>query len=183
MKSFQGHLLVAAPQLTHSMFSQTVILLLHHSDQGAFGLVLNRPIEQTVAQLWSKVSDQPAPTDQRLHMGGPVQGPVVALHQQSALGEVEVPPGVYLAADKGHLDTLVQQDESPYRLYIGHAGWTQGQLETELEQGIWLTLPATSEHIFAEDEDLWRQALQEIGWSVLRTSLRIKHVPADVSWN
>jgi putative transcriptional regulator len=183
MKSLQGHLLVASPQLTHSMFSQTVVLLLHHSDQGAFGLVLNRPIEQTVAQLWSKVSDQPAPSEQRLHMGGPVQGPVVALHQQDALGEVEIPPGIFLAADKGHLDTLVHQSDSPYRLYIGHAGWTEGQLEAELAQGVWLTLRAKSEHVFSEDDDLWRHALQEIGWAVLNSSLQIKHVPAHVSLN
>ncbi len=185
MTSLQGYFLAASPQLDDSPFSQTVILLLYHQEDGAFGVVLNRPIDQTVESLWSQLSDQPCACEQRLNMGGPVSGPLMALHREEALAEmkVEVPGGVYVAATKEHLEKLIAETNEPCRIFVGHAGWTAGQLEREIEAGVWLIAPATAEQVFGDDANLWKEVLSQIGQSVLFSTLRIKHVPSDISLN
>ncbi len=185
MQSFEGCLLVASPHLTDSPFSQTVILLLHHSEEGAFGVVLNRPIDTTVKSLWSQVSDQPCECEQPLNMGGPVSGPLMALHREQALAEMEVhvPGGVYVAATREHLEQLVAESDQPCRIFVGHAGWTAGQLEREFEAGVWMVAPATAEHVFAADEDLWKTVINEIGQAILFSALKLKGAPRDVTWN
>jgi putative transcriptional regulator len=69
-----------------------------------------------------------------VHFGGPLSGPVVAVHSSLALAEVETGRGVYVAAQKDHLETLVRECPSDYRLIIGHAGWSAQQLAGELPQ-------------------------------------------------
>ncbi len=183
MKSLQGQLLAASPYMGNTSFARTVILILQHSDEGAFGVVLNRPVNETIKALWQKLSQEPCRVDRFVNMGGPVSGPVLAIHTVKPLGEFEVPPGVYLAAQREHLELLVQQTEHPFRLFIGHAGWGQGQLENELSQGAWLTTPATRELIFAENEDLWSTVVRRIGRSIIRSALNIKHMPNNVTLN
>ncbi len=185
MRSLQGYFLAASPHLDDSPFSQTVILLLYHQEDGAFGVVLNRPIDQTVESLWSQLSDQPCTCERRLNMGGPVSGPLMALHRDEALSEmeVEVPGGVYVAATKEHLEKLIADTTEPCRIFVGHAGWAAGQLEREIEAGVWLVAPATAEQVFSEDENLWRNVLSQIGQAILFSALKIKHVPPDISWN
>ncbi len=185
MYSLQGNLLVASPHLHESPFSRTVVLLLYHHEDGAFGIVLNRPIDQTVKSLWEHLSDQPCQSTQRLSMGGPVSGPIMALHKEKSLAEmdVQVPGGVYVAATKEHLEQLVLTEEQPFRLFIGHAGWTSGQLEQELRTGVWMIAPATAGHVFGDDENLWKNLVFQIGQSVLKSALGLKHFPDDVSSN
>jgi putative transcriptional regulator len=185
MQSFEGKLLVASPHLEDSPFSQAVVLLLYHSEDGAFGVVLNRPMDQTVDSLWSQLSDQPCQCRRPLDMGGPVSGPLMALHREESLAEMDahVPGGVYVAATKEHLEQLVSEADQPCRVFVGHAGWTGGQLEQELAAGVWLLAPATAEVVFSEDQNLWRHVIHQIGRSVLHSALKIKHVPRDVSWN
>lgn len=179
MKSLQGHLLAASPRMADANFARTVILLLHHSQSGALGVVLNRPF----------VPPTPSPTSiaelkcRRLHLGGPVPSPVIAVHKAKSIGEVETQPGLFVATQRMHLNRLLKQHRYPFRLFVGHAGWAAGQLESELRRGDWLVTPAMEDYIFAEDDELWRHVLRHIGWSVLQSALAIKHVPADVSWN
>ena len=182
-KSLEGQLLVAAPSLQSPPFHHAVILLMEHGPEGALGVVLNRPIQETVSELWKKVGSTPPKSDRLVHFGGPVSGPLLALHLSPKLGEKRVPPGVYLAAARDHLERLVRQDKIPFRLFVGHAGWTGGQLENELAQGVWMTLPARPEHVFADEQNLWKSTLQQIGWSVINGAGEIKHQPADVRWN
>jgi putative transcriptional regulator len=185
MYSLEGHLLVASPHLDESPFSKAVVLVLYHSEDGAFGVVLNRPMDQTVDSLWSQLSDQPCECRRPLDMGGPVSGPLMALHREETLAEMDahVPGGVYVAATKEHLEQLVSEAGQPCRIFVGHAGWTAGQLEREIGAGVWLLTAATAEHVFCEDEDLWRKVIRQIGQAILHSTLRIKHIPADVSWN
>jgi putative transcriptional regulator len=185
MQSLEGHLLVASPHLDDSPFSQAVILVLYHSQDGAFGVVLNRPLEQTVDSLWRQLSDQPCQCQRPLDMGGPVSGPLMALHREESLAEMDahVPGGVYVAATKEHLEQLVSEADQPCRIFVGHAGWNGGQLEREIESGVWLLAQATADHVFGEDENLWRNTIRQIGRAILTSTLKIKHIPADVSWN
>jgi len=184
MKSLQGQLLVATPRLPDENFFHTVVLMVEHNQDGALGVVLNRIADQSVGQLWAEVSNAPCTSEQKINLGGPVSGPLLAVHTNSQLSEIEIVAGVYLAARKEHLDELVQQNAHRYRVFLGHSGWGSGQLENELEQGAWLVTPATKEYIFhAGEEDLWEKATKYIGDSILLESLHIKRMPEDPSVN
>ena len=78
MKSLKGHFLVASPHLEDPNFTQSVVLLVQHDEDGTFGIVLNRPAESSLKDLWEKVTEKPCETDKRVHVGGPVPGPLIA---------------------------------------------------------------------------------------------------------
>ena len=183
MESLKGHLLVASPHLLDPNFVRTVVLLMHHNEDGAFGVVLNRPTESTLKELWEKVGESPCESEERVHLGGPVSGPLMAVHTDASLGEMEIVPGVYFAAQRDHLEGLIRQDEHAFRFFVGHSGWGGGQLENELKQGAWLTMPATSELVFYDHDDLWRKVTQHIGREMLVDILHLKDTPQDPSMN
>ncbi len=85
MNSLQGYVLVASPHLLDSNFLRSVVLIIQHNDQGAFGVVLNRPTNNTIAQLWGLVSQTPCDNPSPVYVGGPVPGPLVAIHGDAAL--------------------------------------------------------------------------------------------------
>jgi len=183
MKSLQGHFLVASPYLADPNFVRTVVLLVQHNKEGAFGLVLNRPSDNTIRHLWEQVHAPPCENDQAVHVGGPVSGPLMALHTLGDLSELEIVPGIYFAAERGHLEQLVERGTGKFKLFIGHSGWGAKQLENELEQGAWLTVPATSDYVFLDDDLIWKRITSEIGRDMLRATLKIKEVPDDPSVN
>ena len=107
--------------------------MVEHTEDGALGVVLNRLANRSVAELWHEVSDEACDDPRPVNLGGPVSGPLIAIHTDENLAEMEILPGVYLAAQKSNLDRLVAQTEHHYRVYLGHSGWGRGQLEGELE--------------------------------------------------
>ncbi len=90
-----------------------------------------------------------------VHFGGPLSGPVLALHGSADLAEAQTGDGIYVAAQRNHLEQLVRERQGVYRLIVGHAGWSAGQLDAEIDAGFWHLLPATAETVFSRDEDLW----------------------------
>ena len=183
MDYLKGHLLVASPHLADPNFARTVVLLIHHSEEGAFGVVLNRPADNTIKELWEQVAETPCESDRRVNVGGPVAGPLMAVHTDRELAEMEIVPGLYFAAQREHLEELLGQRDHRFRLFVGHSGWGGGQLENELKEGAWLTTPATVEAVFGEEAGLWKRVAQGIGLSMLTSTLKIKHVPEDPSMN
>ncbi len=182
MKNLERHLLIASPHLTDAWFAQTVVLLLAHNEQGAFGVVLNRPTEETVGEVWSELGESPCDSQQCANVGGPVDGPVMALHTDESFADLRVAPEVFLAVQRDNLDWVVHQTQSPFRLFVGTASWQAGQLESELEQGVWLAMPARREFVFASPDNLWESALREHGCQFWR-QLGVKHFPSDVAMN
>ncbi len=184
MEIAQGHLLVATPKLPDPNFSKAVVLLVQHGENGSLGVVLNRPTEQTIEEIWQQVSDVPCSDKRQVNVGGPVAGPLMAVHSAKHLAEIEVVPGVYFSAQKGNLDELVQQqEEHRFKIFLGHAGWGGGQLEGELKQGAWLTTLATVDYVFYDGDDLWKKVAGDIGSSLLFSSLKICDAPEDPSVN
>lgn len=183
MDSLKGHLLVASPHLLDPNFVRTVVLLIQHTDEGAFGVVLNRPTQSTVREVWSELGAGACDDQRNVNLGGPVSGPLLALHANEMLSEMEIVPGVHFAAQREHLEKLVAKHAAPFRLFVGHSGWGSGQLERELKEGSWLTAPASAEYVFFDEGDLWKEVTQEIGRSILSSVLKIKHVPPDSSLN
>jgi putative transcriptional regulator len=183
MESLEGHLLVASPQLLDPNFARSLVLLVEHNQGGAFGVVVNRPAGKTLQELWREVGSAPCHSRQPVYLGGPVPGPLVSLHTKRALAEMEPAPGVFFAAKKQHLDQLVLSEEPAYKIFLGHAGWGAGQLEAELAQGAWRSLPATAEYVFSTADDLWETVFRQIGRELLQSMLNMKELPPDPTVN
>lgn len=183
MDSLTGHLLVASPHLLDPNFLRAVILLIQHTEEGAFGVVLNHPAENTVNEIWEEVSEGVCQSRQHVNLGGPVSGPLIALHTDESLAEMEVLPGLYFAAQRDHLEKLVAEEDHAFRLFVGHSGWGGGQLENELKEGSWLTTPASVDYVFYDEADLWKKVTHKIGESILISALKIKNIPPDPSAN
>ena len=183
MSFLRGHLLVAMPKLLDPNFFRTVSLMVEHNEQGALGLVLNRPSDLTIREVWQEVRQTPCALDSRVYLGGPCPGYLTALHTVSRLSDREVLPGLYFSQTPGHLERLVKRAVEPIRFFLGFAGWSDGQLETELEEGSWLSGPASLEDAFQTDDEFWGQSLQRLAGPGLTEILHIKQQPAQPSAN
>ena len=109
-------------------------------------------------ELTGKVSGLHVPHDSpfsMLHFGGPNSGPVVAIHQDRRQAEAETGDGIYVAAQKQHLENLVRDPTSTYRLIVGHLAWKPEQLEHEMAAGVWHQIPATLKTVFSSHEEMW----------------------------
>jgi putative transcriptional regulator len=149
------HFLIAMPAMADRHFSKTLTYICEHNDQGALGVVVNRPIEMTLQALFDQI-DIPLEAKElggnAVHFGGPVQTdrgfvlhqPVGQWHSTLAVNE-----RIGLTTSKDILQA-VAQGEGPARILVtlGYAGWGAGQLEQELSQNAWLTVPASPEVIF-----------------------------------
>jgi putative transcriptional regulator len=179
--SIRGQLLIAGPTLGDPNFWRTVVLIVEHNEEGALGLVLNRPSETTVGEAVPQLSDLVDPGEDVL-VGGPVQQSGVIV-----LAEFEDPEAAALIAfeDVGVLGTGSDLMEMApgvrtARAFAGHAGWGPGQLEDELERGDWILEPARHSDAFTtEPTDLWPAVLTRKGGSYAL----IARMPADPSLN
>jgi putative transcriptional regulator len=154
MSSLAGNFLIARSSLRDGFFGRTVILLLQHGDEGAFGLVLNRP---------AKAEDLPFP----VYVGGPCKmDGLLMIHGQKTWlnsdddAKMEVCPGVFLGTAEHFEKATVEGegDNNRFRVFTGYAGWAPDQLESEMEQGAWLVVPGRGELIFETAvDDLWEK--------------------------
>ena len=183
MKSLAGHLLVASPQLQDPNFSQSVVLMIQHTEEGALGVVLNRPGEKTIEEVWELIEFEPCPRYDAVYVGGPVPGPIIAVHTSKELADQPIGGGLFASTHNVHVDALVRQTEHPVRLFSGHSGWGGGQLEGEMQVGGWLTAPATIDDVFSDHESLWRTVTSRIGFSIMAPGLDRSRFPDDPSLN
>ena len=180
MDSARGQLLIAGPGLVDPNFWRTVVLVVEHSDEGALGLVLNRPSETTVGEAVSEL-EQLLEVDDPLYVGGPVQPSALIV-----LAEFEQPSEAALIAfeDVGVLASGAQEDPDLRvrrgRAFVGHAGWGPGQLDDEVERGDWILEPAQREDAFTGAPlELWSQVLTRKGGSYAL----VARMPPDPSVN
>lgn len=169
--SLAGRLLVAEPELADPNFARTVVLLLHHDAEGAMGLVVNRrygrvPMADLLRRLGRDTRGASGETE--LYYGGPVEPDVgTVLHDAGYRGSDTREIGAGLAAthDPAILEAMARrQGPRQARIVLGYAGWGPGQLESELAQGAWATIPADPELVLAPDpERVWERALARRG--------------------
>jgi putative transcriptional regulator len=178
-----GHFLVASRYLRDPNFARSVVLMIHHNPEGAMGVVINRPSDKTVREVWEMIGNDPCDREDFIFIGGPVPGPLVALHTVEAFGQHEVLPGLHVATHKDALDLIVRKSDVRVRLYSGHAGWGSGQLEGEMEAGGWLSTRASLDDVFADHETIWKTVTQRIGLEIMAPELNQEHVPPDPSLN
>ncbi len=181
--SLAGHFLVASRYLRDPNFAQSVVLMIHHDREGAVGVVINRPSDKTVRDVWELIGNDPCDRDDFIYVGGPVPGPLLALHLLEAFSDHEVLPGLYVSKNRDALDLIVRKKNIPLRLCSGNAGWGSGQLEGEMEAGGWLSTRATLDDVFADHESIWKTVTQRIGLEIMAPDLDSEHVPPDPSLN
>lgn len=169
INSLKNHLLIAMPQLDGGWFEGTVTYLCEHSDEGAMGLVLNRPsniaFEEICEQLELNRLPQVTP---EIYLGGPVTPEHgFILHQPSGQWDssINVTQDVQLTSSQDILKAIATgSGPRHFRMTLGYAGWSQGQLDQELRDNAWLTLEANVEMLFHTDTDaLYQTALNALG--------------------
>lgn len=178
-----GRFLVASRYLRDPNFAQSVVLMIHHDHQGAMGVVINRPSDKTVREVWEMIGNDPCDRDGRIFVGGPVPGPLLALHTQAGFSEHEVIPGLFFSTHRDELDLIVRKKNVSLRLCSGNAGWGSGQLEGEMEAGGWLSTKATVKDVFADHESIWKTVTQRIGLEIMAPELDRERIPNDPSLN
>jgi putative transcriptional regulator len=162
-----GQLLVASPEIGDPRFAHTVILIVHHDEGGAFGIVINRPVEErSFESLLEAIGDNGKGVEGnvRIFSGGPVQPEVgfvvhsVDYHREDTIdvdGRVAMTSSSEILRDIAH-----KQGPKQSLVAFGYAGWAPGQLEAELERHDWFTVPEDPKLVFDEDrEKLWDLAM------------------------
>jgi putative transcriptional regulator len=167
--SLTGRLLVALPNMKDPRFSQSVIYIAKHDREGAFGLVINRvltsaPIEEVLAGFG--VDEKGGKGEIAIHYGGPVsprQGFV--LHSDDIVREnsTRVNNGMAITSDPTIIrDISLGKGPRQFLLIVGYAGWAPGQLEGELQNKAWFSIPADKEIIFSKQtEKKWQRAMDK----------------------
>lgn len=171
-----GHLLIAETELEDPNFFRTVVLIVHHNEEGAFGLVINRKSEVVLSDVLDGVADSPAGA-LPVYVGGPVQNEYLFVLHEGLPAEycsehLEcATAGVYFEPSFGHVARFMASSDyaaAPVRplirVFAGYSGWSAGQLEGELRESAWLLLPAQAEIVFdTAPEASWQEALSRKG--------------------
>ena len=180
-ESLAGQLLLASPALRDPNFERSVVLIGVHSAEGAMGVVLNRPSAVTVGEAAPQL-EQAVDQSEPVFVGGPVQpSSIVFLAEflDPAPAGVLVLGRIGFPAPEAELDELAQAT-ARVRVFAGFAGWGEGQLEAEIEEGDWVAGDALPEDVFTEDPaELWSSALVRKGGSYAL----LARMPEDPSVN
>jgi putative transcriptional regulator len=164
VESLGGSLVVAGPSLWDPNFRRAVVLVGHHGDGGAVGVVLNRATEVDVSDAAPPLADLVG-VGERVFVGGPVQpqsAVVVADFEHPELAEVIAFGSIGFLPDGVDAERIGPLRRA--RVFAGYAGWGPGQLEREIEEGSWIVEPARAEDVFTEvPEELWSEVVRRKG--------------------
>lgn len=180
MESLRGKLLIASPALSDPNFERTVVLITEHGEDGAMGIVLNRPSEAEVAEVVPELG--PIAGEETIFVGGPVQPEALVV-----LGEFSDPDKAawIVVAEVGLVSAQTDLDELPDavrrgRVYAGFSGWAPGQLEAEIDEDSWIIEPPMPAELFPENPaTLWSDVLERKGGEYAL----VARMPADPSMN
>lgn len=151
----RDHFLLAMPSLSEGIFSHSITYICEHGESGAMGIVINQPLELTVAEIFDhlQIDNQTGFDDVPVMAGGPVQiDHGFVLHrrgEQEWEASIKVTEEITLTTSRDVLRAIASgKGPQEHLIALGYAGWSAGQLEQELAENSWLTLPADSEIIF-----------------------------------
>ncbi|MDV6234383.1 YqgE/AlgH family protein [Leptospira ellisii] len=164
-ESYNGKILISNSSIVMDYFNQTVILMVEHDKQGAFGLVLNKRQEAFIGDVIQGVPDHLS-KNFPIYSGGPVDPTFISvLHENANMTQpgIEVIPGLFLARS---FDTLLElmESASKFHVYQGYSGWGAGQLEAEMSRKSWVVHEASKDFVLNQDpETTWQEALRSKG--------------------
>jgi putative transcriptional regulator len=176
--SMANQLLIAMPGMADPNFSTTVTLVCEHNNEGALGIVINRPLELKLAGLFEQLDLEQPDTDvadQPVFMGGPV-GPERGFVLHGPVNRYEntlvVSDDIHLTLSRDVIDEMAAGNGPEKTLVaLGYAGWESGQLEHEMLANSWLTVPATTAIVFDMPFDQrWMSAAQTLGIDISQIS-------------
>lgn len=181
MDSLKGKLLLASPALEDPNFARTVVLIAEHNEDGAMGLVLNRPATTTVSESAPELEEL-VDAQEPIYIGGPVQPSAVivlaSFEQPDAAGLLVNEEVGFLSAEADFATSRAATRE--LRVFAGHAGWGPGQLDEELDREDWIVEPPLPQELFSEDaEELWSDVLTRKGGAFAL----VARMPLDPSVN
>lgn len=161
-------LLVSMPQMLDPNFARTVVLLAEYGRHGAFGLVVNRRMNEPAHEVIRPDPPMDIRKDVHLFVGGPVEPNrawVLTAHRELDTDALEIQSGVYLSASPTLIRHALQSSPDPQlRLVIGYAGWGPGQLDDELAASSWLMAPVHPDLVFEIPiEEMWETAIRRLG--------------------
>lgn len=183
VQSLTGRLLIATPSTGGDVFTRSVVLMLHHGEDGAHGVVLNKPLStdiMSVLPAWQNHLSRP----ELLFQGGPV-GLDTALGLASLPGDREIDGVVSVFGSIGVVDLDHDADSvgaavARFRVFAGYAGWGPRQLESELDRDAWYVADAEVGDVFTDEPDeLWSRVLARQPGSVAWAA----SFPDDPRWN
>jgi len=178
-----NHFLIAMPNMVDPFFARTLTLICEHSEKGAVGVVVNRPIEMTLGALFERLSlrlESEILVNAPVYFGGPVQTDRgFVLHQPPGKWQatLSVDEKMALTTSKDILEA-VGQGGGPHRMLVtlGYSGWAAGQLENEIKQNAWLTVEAKDAIIFdTPAEDRLPAAMKLLGVDFAKLSEEAGH--------
>ena len=182
-ESLRGKLLLAAPALKDPNFDRAVVFIAEHSEEGAMGLVLNRPSDAPVAEAIPDLDWVAELSAESIYVGGPVApNGVIVLAEWDDPSQAVVLIGDDLGFVPGESDDTdaLAAAVRRARVYAGHAGWGPGQLEEELGEEAWIVEAPLREELFSDDPDgLWSAVLRRKG----REFALLSTMPPDPSLN
>jgi putative transcriptional regulator len=180
-ESLAGQLLLASPSLLDPNFVRTVVLIGIHSEDGAMGVVLNRPSTVTVGEAVPQLQDVIGALE-TVFVGGPVQSSSVVFLAEfldPTLAGMLILGRIGFPAPEASVEQLAQAT-ARRRVFAGHAGWGRGQLDAEIAGGDWIAHPAQPEDVFTDvPQELWSRVLTRMGGSYAL----IARMPVDPSVN
>lgn len=181
--SLTNHFLIAMPSLADPNFQRTVTYICEHNEQGAMGIVINRPLNLTLGKVFEHMqiaSDLPDVGHQTVFMGGPVQTERgFVLHRPVGRWDhtLRISEQLGLATSKEILEDIAR-GAGPDEIFValGYAGWGAGQLEQEMADNAWLSGPADSQIIFQTPwQQRWEAAAAAMGVDMHHLSNQVGH--------
>jgi putative transcriptional regulator len=171
------HFLIAMPAMQEGFFAGTLTYICEHDENGALGIVVNRPISLTLSDMFNQINiplDNPQLVNRPVYVGGPVQverGFVLHDTRQDWQSTLRITDQLALTTSKDILEAI-SEGRGPANLLVtlGYSGWEPGQLEHEINENIWLTVPATEHilfHLPAEERLGAAMALLGVSYSML----------------
>lgn len=179
MNEYFGKLLIASPKLDSTPFSRSVVYVFQDNEDATVGVILNRPADDQIEQAWEGMVGALA-TNVFPSFGGPLPGPVVALHRDENAAEITLPNGIYTSATEDNIQYLLSQRDDSVRVFFGLSGWQQGQLANEVENGDWIATHPSPELLFGHSSDLWTDALLRFQNRFFHEVLGIQGIPQNV---
>jgi len=181
--SLRNHFLIAMPALADPNFSHTVTYLCEHNEDGAMGIVINRPLPVTLAEVLRQMEIEPSKTlntEVPVNEGGPVQPEHgFVIHSPVGAWEASLPISDELALTTSRdILAAIGHNEGPahYLIALGYAGWGAGQLEEEMAQNAWLSGPADQRILFELPlEERWEAAAKLLGVDLNLLSSDVGH--------
>ena len=171
MNTLKNHCLISAPHMTDTLFEKSVIYICEHNDDGAMGLIINKSLSQNelgnLFQINDELSIDIKTSKNKTFLGGPVLiKNIIVLHTSDIVAEnaVSISNKISISSNKTILKKINTVNSSKYKIFLGHSGWTRGQLEREIENGDWLIQEPSIDLIFdIPKETIWEHAIKSLG--------------------